>query len=98
MGTCHDMTALQITPMEPEHYGVQVEEGDTVTSHRVTVPSALLDDLDMRDVDPTVILEESFGFLLDREPATSILEEFSLEDVPRHFPEFYDELRARLST
>lgn len=92
------MTALQITPMEPEYFGVQVEEGDITTSHRVTVPTAMLDDLGMTDVDPVVILEESFGFLLDREPATSILHEFSLEDVPKHFPEFYDELRSRLST
>ena len=91
------MTALQITRMEPEHYGVQVEEGDTITSHRVTVPAALLDDLGMSDVDPVTIVEESVRFLLDREPATSILGEFSLEDVPKHFPEFYDELRARLS-
>jgi hypothetical protein len=83
--------------MEPETYGVLVEEGNTRTSHRVRVPSALLDDLDLTDVDPVVIVEESFGFLLDREPATSILESFSLDDVPKHFPDFYDELRSRLS-
>jgi hypothetical protein len=91
------MTTLQVTPMEPETYGVLVEEGDTRTSHRVRVPTALLEDLAMSDVDPIVIVEESFGFLLDREPATSILESFSLDDVPKHFPDFYDELRARLS-
>jgi hypothetical protein len=83
--------------MEPDTYGVLIEEGDTRTSHRVRVPAALLEDLAMTDVDPLVIVEESFGFLLDREPATSILESFSLDDVPKHFPDFYDELRARLS-
>jgi hypothetical protein len=91
------MTSVQVTPMEPDTYGVLVEEGDTRTSHRVRVPAALLEDLAMTDVDPLVIVEESFGFLLDREPATSILESFSLDDVPKHFPDFYDELRARLS-
>jgi hypothetical protein len=92
------MTAvLDIRPMEPEHYGVQVEEGDVITSHRVTLPAALLDDLAMSDVDPVLVVEESIRFLLDREPATSILDEFSVEDIPRHFPDFYDELRARIS-
>ena len=91
------MTVVRVVPMEPEHFGVQVEEGDVTTAHRVVVPTALLDDLVMTDVDPVTIVEETFGFLLDREPATSILEEFSIEDVPRHFPDFYDELRARLS-
>jgi hypothetical protein len=91
------VTVVRVVPMEPEHFGVQVEEGDTTTAHRVELSAQLLDDLAMADVDPVVVVEESIGFLLDREPATSILEEFSVEDIPRHFPEFYDELRARLS-
>jgi hypothetical protein len=42
-------------------------------------------------------VQETMRFLLEREPATSILPEFSLEDVSRFFPEFYEELRRRLS-
>lgn len=91
------MTDIAVVPMEPETYGVQVEEGDTITSHRVHLPAALLDDLAMTEVDPATIVTETIAFLLDREPATSILEEFSVADVPKHFPDFYDELRARLS-
>jgi len=90
------MSEITITAMEPGRYGVQVTEGDTTTSHRVTVPDALLDDLGLDDVDPELVVRETFGFLLDREPATSILDEFSLDQVPGFFPDYHDELRSRL--
>jgi hypothetical protein len=88
---------LDITAMEPEHYGVQLREGDTTTSHRVRVPPALLDELAIAEVEPELVIRETFGFLLDREPATAILSEFALDDIPRYFPEYYDELLTRLS-
>lgn len=87
---------ITITPMEPDWYGVQLEEGDTTTSHRVCVPAELMEDLGLADVDRELVVRESFAFLLEREPPSSILGEFSLEVVPRYFPEFYDELRSRL--
>ena len=90
------MSEITITPMEPGHDGVQVTEGDTTTSHRVAVPGALLDDLSLDGVDPGLVVRETMGFLLDREPATSIMSEFSLDQVPGFFPDYYDELRARL--
>jgi hypothetical protein len=62
----------------------------------VRVPAELLDDLGLAGVDRELVVRESFAFLLEREPASSILGEFSLDVVPRYFPEFYDELRSRL--
>ena len=35
------MSEITITSMEPGHFGVQVTEGDTTTSHRVAVPDAV---------------------------------------------------------
>ena len=90
------MTEINVTPMEPERYGVQVREGDTTTSHRVRVPPALLDDLGLGDAEPETVVRESFEFLLEREPAPSILSEFSLADIARYFPEYYEELSTRL--
>ena len=90
------MTDIAITSMEPDHYGVQVTEGDTTTSHRVQVPVSLLDDMALDGVEHEQLVRESFEFLLEREPATSILESFSLDEIPRYFPEYYDELRLRL--
>ena len=63
----------------------------------MTVPAWMTDDPELGAVDPEVIVHESMEFLLEREPATSILEEFSLDDIARYFPEYYDELRTRIS-
>jgi hypothetical protein len=41
-------------------------------------------------------VRESFAFLLEREPAASILPEFSLAIISRYFPEYADELPDRL--
>ncbi len=90
------MTTINITPMEPNHFGVQIEEGDLTTSHRVYVPPAFLDDLALLDADHENVVRESLGFLLDRVKPTEIPPEVSLEAVAREYPEFYDELRARL--
>lgn len=90
------MTAIAVTPMEPGSFGVQVTEGDTTTSARVHVPDAVLDDLALFDVARERVVEETVGFLLDREPATALQGEWSLDEVAGRFPDFYDELRARL--
>jgi hypothetical protein len=91
------MTAgITITPMEPEWFAVQLEEGDSRTSHRVHVPAALLNDLGLVDVDHERVIRESFAFLLEREPPSSILREFSLDVIPRYFPEYQEELPRRL--
>jgi len=90
------MTDIEVTPLDPGHYGVQVHEGDVVTSHRVTVPEGLVDELDLRDIDEPTIVRESIAYLLEREPATAIMAEFSLDDIPRYFDNYYDELAARV--
>jgi hypothetical protein len=92
------MGRIKVTPLGSGRYRVEVQEGNLTTSHEVGVPGGLLDDLGLSDVDPASLVEETFVFLLDREPAGSILPRFSLDQVPRYFPEYYDELRARLTT
>ncbi len=91
------MTDISITAMGPRQFGVQVREGDAETSHRVTVPEGLVDDLQLAEDDLERVVRESFLFLLDREPASSILPEFSLDEISRYFPEYTDELTTRLS-
>jgi hypothetical protein len=91
------MSEIEISAVGDQEFGVQVREGDTTTSHRVTVPGDLLDELVLTGVDPEVVVRESFAFLLEREPATSILRQFSLWDIGRYFPEYPEELRRRLS-
>lgn len=91
------MTDISITAMGPRQFGVQVREGDAETNHRVTVPESLIDDLQLGEDDLERVVRESFAFLLDREPASSILPEFSLNEISRYFPEYTDELTTRLS-
>ncbi|MGH2693033.1 MAG: hypothetical protein ACRDHM_11125 [Actinomycetota bacterium] len=57
----------------------------------------MLDELDLGEVEAEDVVRESFLFLLEREPATSILPEFSLDEIGRYFPEYFQELPKRLS-
>lgn len=91
------MAEISITSMGPREFGVQVRESDLETSHRVTVPQDLIDDLQLDEDDLEPVVRESFEFLLEREPPSSILDEFSLNDISRYFPEYSEELTRRLS-
>lgn len=61
------------------------------------VPEDLLTDLGLAGADEPTVVRESIAFLLDREPATSIYDEFPLDTLAGRFPDFADELRARLA-
>jgi hypothetical protein len=89
---------IQIQAMADHEYAVDVTEGTTQTRHRVIVPADLLDDLGLSGSDEEQVVRESIAFLLEREPATSIYDEFPLDTVASRFPEFADELRARLAS
>lgn len=91
------MSEIVVTPMEPGTFGVQVTEGTVTTSHRVTVPEDLLDDLAVPADDGERLVRESFAFLLEREPATSVLSDFPLTAIERYFPEYRDEISRRLT-
>lgn len=91
------MSNIVLTPMGPDRFGVQVQEsGDVETSHVVTVPDGFLEELGI-DAEPERVVRESFAFLLDREPATSILKEFELSIIADYFGDYLPELRRRLS-
>lgn len=91
------MTQVHVTATGPREFGVTVSGEGVDTSHKVTVPESLVDDLGLPEVDDETLVEESFEFLLEREPATSILREFPLTVISEYFPEYLDELRRRLS-
>ena len=63
---------------------------DGTSRHEVTVPAKFGDD------DLERVVRVSFQFLLEREPASSILPRFSLDVIWRYFPEYEDELARRL--
>jgi hypothetical protein len=89
---------VHIVAMGPDRFGIQVTEGDVTTSHEVHLEADVLDEVGVTEGGAERVVRETFAFLLEREPATSILRSFSLADVSRYFPEFRDELRTRLAT
>jgi len=91
------MADISITPVAPRVFRVEVREGQGATTHQVTVPERIDETLELREDDLQRVVRESFRFLLEREPATSILRQFSLSDISRYFPEYPSELERRLS-
>ena len=91
------MADIKISPLGFRVFRVEVREGQRETTHQVTVPDRLGEELELRDDDLERVVRESFRFLLEREPATSILAQFSLSDISRYFPEYPSELARRLS-
>ena len=82
------MASITVTPIEQRAYEVVI---DGKSRHRVTVPARFGDD------DLERVVRASFEFLLEREPPSSILPEFSLDVIGRYFPEYEDELPRRLA-
>ncbi len=75
---------------------VRVREGPFATEHRVTVASTDLARLDPGADDPEELVRAAFAFLLEREPATSILRTFDLPVIGRYFPGWEADIQGRL--
>lgn len=74
---------------------VRVREGPFATEHRVTVAPAELARLDPAAADPERLVRAAFVFLLEREPASSILRSFDLTVIGRYFPGWESDVRER---
>ena len=77
-----------------DEWTVTVKDSVT-TEHRVRLTKSDLERLS-RGRSAEELLQESFRFLLEREPNTSILGSFDLPVIGRYFPEYEREIRARL--
>jgi len=86
-----------IAVSEPEHDRDRLRYHVTVDSRRFQVTvheeeAAVL----APGVDPARLVEESFRFLLEHEPVTSILPSFDLNVIEGYFPGYRREITARL--
>ena len=91
------MSDVIVRAVGDHDYEVRVSNRGSETNHRVRVPDGFLDQFDGADLDEVTVVEESFAFLLEREPATSIMGEFALTVITEYFPDYPAELRRRLS-
>ena len=71
---------------------------DGVSEHTVTVPDGYVARLGLQDVPRGRLIEESFRFLLEREPKESIMRTFELPVIERYFPDYAREITQRLSS
>jgi len=76
-------------------FAVEVRAGRSdPTHHAVTVPPGYAEALGWDRGDEQLV-RASFEFLLEREPATSILRRFSLDVIEGYFPEYRTDITAR---
>jgi len=87
---------IDVTSAGDSRWHIQVRAAAGTTSHVVTIPEGYRDTLGVAGVAPERVIEESFRFLLEREPNTSILHVFSLSAIERYFPEYAREIQRRL--
>ena len=87
---------IDVHHLSADEYEVKVD-GTTTTVHRVTLRDADRQRLSGGDKPAEQLIEESFRFLLEREPNTSILRTFDLPVIGRYFPEYESEIRKRLT-
>ena len=85
---------IKVRPLASNEWAVTIQAAVT-TEHHVRVTKADLEHF-AEGCDAQKLLEESFRFLLEREPNTSILGSFNLPLIGRYFPEYEQEIRARL--
>ena len=76
-------------------FRVEVRGGGHTTEHIVSVPEGLAARLGWSDETPSQLVVESFRFLLEREPATSILGRFRLDQIGDYFPDYAAEMGRR---
>jgi len=73
-----------------------IVEGQTTTTHRVTLTHLYYQKLTNNQITPELLVEKSFEFLLDRESNTSILSRFDLPIIERYFPEYEETIKTML--
>ena len=78
-------------------FRVAIRDPDGSTSeHEVELTQEDYHRLTEGKVTPERLVEESFRFLLEREPKESILRRFALPAIGRYFPEYEREIKRRL--
>jgi hypothetical protein len=91
------MVQIVVEPLGPLEFSVLVRDGGAETSHKVLVPKGFGAEFELPPAPLETVVERSFEFLLEREPASRILGRFTLDQICRYFPEYPREITLRLS-
>jgi hypothetical protein len=90
------MRQITIEPAGDSTYRVTLDEGGRTHRYTVTVTPWDVSHYAPAETTPERLLEASFEFLLEREPASSILSTFALPVIERYFPEYPREIRKMI--
>lgn len=90
------MADIRVTHLGDDEYSIEVRDRAGLTRHEVEVTRAALDRFG-GGTGAERLLEESFRFLLEREPKEAILRRFEISEIARYFPEYPAEIRKRLA-
>jgi hypothetical protein len=91
------MSDIVVTSIGLRKFHVRIDEDDGKVRHyHVTVPEELMRELNLPEDGLDRVVRQSFTFLLEREPASAIMREFSLDVISRYFPEYKETMRKRI--
>jgi hypothetical protein len=85
----------ELEPGETSRFRVTVREGDSASTHEVTLVESDASRLAAGYASEADFIREAFAFLLEREPKEQILPRFDVRDISRYFPEFDREILRR---
>lgn len=78
---------INIKELSPNAFDVTIYS-NTETNHQVTISDNFITEYQIKNLTKKEIIEQSFIFLLQREPNTSILRKFDIEVIANYFPEY----------
>jgi len=73
---------------DTKEFEVRIEDGGSMTNHKVTLQDALYQKLTAGKTQPEAFVKAAFVFLLERESKESIMGRFDVSVISRYFPEF----------
>ena len=89
------MHKINIIQTDIETFEITVK-ASSITTHTVTLTADYYNELTGGKISPKVLVEQSFEFLLEREPNTMILSRFDLPVISEYFPEYEATMIKRL--
>lgn len=88
------MADIKVESQDANRFQVTVTDDSGSSTHLVEVGEEEVRRFEAASAEELV--EESFRFLLEREPKEAILSEFSLHQISDYFAEYPEEIRRRL--
>ena len=94
---CATVSDIVVTSIGSRKFHVRIDGDDGKVRHyHVAVPEELIHELNLPEDGLDRVVQQSFTFLLEREPASAIMREFSLDVISRYFPEYKETLRKMI--